>query len=207
MTGRWMETHPVQHCLAESALRLTVSVVPAQQFARQCCEADVELIFPHSTHAVVPKSAFPLTSAKHSHNHSWRGAAVVPPRAGTCCRQPSDLGLVPVYCHCLQPRKGGLNCASLSLGFKLHSDGNEFICRKPESIPCHCKQLVFAFIIYTAQEPTKPSFPATDSVLQQFSGPGIGRVWAIMSRYELKQQQTMLQHYHKVSKILQHRTA
>lgn len=152
--------------LGENALKLTVLVVPAQQFARQCGEPDVELILLHSTHAVILKSAFPLTPVKHkhNHNHSWWREVVIPPRVSTCCRWPSDLGLVLIYCHYLQACKGGLNCALLSLDFKLHSDGDEFVRRKPESIPCHCKQLAFAFIIYTGQEHTKSSFPATSLV-------------------------------------------
>lgn len=153
-----MEACPTQLWLGENRLRLAVLAVPAQQFARQCCEPDVELIFLHSTHTVILKSAFPLTSVKHHHNHSWWREAVMPPRVSTCCRCPSDLGFMLIYCHYLQPCKRSLNCASLSLDFKLHSDGDEFDCRMPESIPCHCKQLALAFIIYTDKNLQSPAF-------------------------------------------------
>lgn len=113
-----MKTCPVQHWLGEDVLRFTVSVVPAQHFAKQRCEPDVELIFLCSTHAVIFKSAFPLASVKLNHSHSWWREVVIPPRVSACCRWPPDLGLVRIYCHYLQScQERGLNCVSLSLDF------------------------------------------------------------------------------------------
>lgn len=133
---------------------------------------------------------------------------------GKCLLQVSFcLDLVLIYCLYLQPcKERALNCASLSLAFELYSDGDELVCRKPESIPWPCKLSAFAFIICTEQEPQRCgqiyiSFPAIVPGFQQFSEAGIGRVWAIMSRCESSQQWTMLQHYHKLSQILQHRKA
>lgn len=146
MTGQCMETCPIQHWFGEPALRFTLSVVPAQQFGRQCYELDVELIFLHSINAVFFKSAFPLPSVIHNHSHTWWREEVMPPRVSAYCSWPSDLGLLLIYCHYLQPcKERGLKCVSLFLDLKLHSDGDEFVCRKPKSIPTSLKNLSLYF--------------------------------------------------------------